>query len=89
MEECHTQRLDRDERARVFFPPWTLTDILLMDLYSRNVRCSASSMGSRWSNRSEALPFLACFFLWVSFLIQSYDGLERNTHNLLKLETLY
>lgn len=48
-----------------------------MDLNSRKVRCSASSMGSRWSNRREALPFLACFFRWVSLRIQSYDGLQQ------------
>ena len=52
------------------------TDILRMDLNSRKVRCSASSIGSRWSNSSEALPFLACFFRWVSLRIQSYDGLQ-------------
>lgn len=51
------------------------TDILRMDLNSKKVRCSASSMGSKWSNNSDALPFLTCFFLWVNFRIQSYDGL--------------
>lgn len=62
------------------------TGILRMDLNSRKVRCSASSMGSRWSNNSEALPFLACFFRWVNLRIQSYDGLQgeqfiNNKHN--------
>ncbi len=56
-----------------------LTDILLMDLYSKKVRCSANSMGSRWSNSSDALPFFTCFFRWVSLRIQSYEGLKRQT----------
>jgi hypothetical protein len=48
-----------------------LTAILLKDLCSRKVRCSANSMGSRWSNSRQAFPFLDTFFLCVTLLIQS------------------
>ena len=52
-----------------------LTEILLKDLCSRKVRCSANSMGSRWSNSRQAFPFLDTFFLCVTLLIQSLEGL--------------
>lgn len=53
-------------------PALALTRILQKDLYSRNVRCSASSQESRWSNSSDIFLFLdmdgtrwvTCRFHW-------------------------
>lgn len=49
-----------------FFFKFTLTDILQKDLNSRYVRCSASSMGSRWSKRRETFLFL----LWLGMILR-------------------
>lgn len=58
-----------------------LTDILQKDLNSRYVRCSANSMGSRWSKRSDTFLFLLLLALifWLAFHDQSRSVLEHTT----------
>lgn len=64
-----------------------LTDILQKDLNSRYVRCSASSMGSRWSKRRETFLFLLGFgmIFWLAFHDQSRSFLEGNNDALMRL----
>lgn len=55
----------------------TLTKILQKDLYSRKVRCSASSQESRWSNSSDIFLFLDTDGTrWVTCRFHLYDGLR-------------
>lgn len=63
---------------------FALTDILQKDLNSRYVRCSASSMGSRWSKRRETFLFLLGLgiIFWLAFHDQSRSFLEGNNNTL-------
>lgn len=67
----------------------TLTKILQKDLYSRKVRCSASSQESRWSNSSDIFLFLDTDGTrWVTCRFHLYDGLrgtKKSRHSFVSL----
>lgn len=63
-----------------------LTDILQKDLNSRYVRCSASSIGSRWSNRRETFLFLMAVIFWLAFHDQSRSFLRHKDTEFLRVD---